>query len=143
VKATELEAVLTAHPYLRVERPPVVWATDVELEKFLPLLGEMIVAGLCRNGQVLAEITLNVSNVCVEPEHSSPVPAGEFVAVTIRSDGDWAPEATWRPGATVPAPFVSEGLEAAAVQAGAAYGYSRTLADDEGSVTVFLPRART
>jgi hypothetical protein len=43
----------------------------------------------------------------------------------------------------MPAAFVSEAVEAAAVQGGAAYGYSRALGGGEGSVTVFLPRART
>ena len=139
--ATELDALLHAHAYLRVERPPALWSTDVELEAFLPLLGEMIAAGLVRNGQALGEITLNVSNVTVQPDDESPVPSGDFVAFTIRASGDWAPEATWRPGVTTPAPFVSEDLRAAAARAGAAYGYTRTLAPDEGSVTVFLPRA--
>jgi hypothetical protein len=59
----------------------------------------------------------------VDAEHGSSVPAGKFVAVTMRSGGCWAPEATWRPGATMPAAFVSEAVEAAAVQGGAAYGY--------------------
>jgi hypothetical protein len=140
--APELEALLTAHAYLRVERPPALWTTGVDLEAFLPLLGEMIAAGLVRNGQALGEITLNVSNVSVEPDDESHVPPGDFVAFTIRSRGDWAPEATWSPGATTPTPFVSADLAAAAARAGAAYGYTRTLALDQGSVTVFLPRAR-
>ena len=48
----------------------------------------MIAAGLVRNGQELGEITLNVSNVTVEAAAAGPMPAGDFVAVTIRSGGD-------------------------------------------------------
>jgi hypothetical protein len=141
VEASELQGVLTAHAFLRVERPPTLWAPEAELEPFIRLLGEMISAGHVRNGQELAAITLNVANVTVEPEHASTVPAGDFVAVTIRCVGDWAPEATWQPTAPPAAPFVSSDLPAAAAAAGAAYAYTRTLADGEGSVTVFLPRA--
>lgn len=66
--ASELEGILNAHAFLRVERPPVLWETDVDLEAFIRALGEMIAAGLVRNGQELSGITLNVSNVTVEPE---------------------------------------------------------------------------
>ena len=51
-------------------------------------------AGLVRNGGVLAEITLNVANVTVEPLVDSTVPAGDFVALSISGGGDWHPEAT-------------------------------------------------
>jgi hypothetical protein len=90
--ASELEGILNADAFLMVERPPVLWETDVDLEAFIRALGEMIAAGLVRNGQELSEITLNVSNVTVEPEAAGPMPAGDFVAVTIRSRGDWSPE---------------------------------------------------
>jgi hypothetical protein len=42
--AIELEGVLNAHAFLRVERPPELWDTAVELEAFLRVLGEMIAA---------------------------------------------------------------------------------------------------
>src|SRR6266545_960308 len=66
--ASELEGILNAHAFLRVERPPVLWETDVDLEAFIRALGEMIAAGLVRNGQELSEITLNVSNVTAAPD---------------------------------------------------------------------------
>ena len=83
----ELDGVLNAHAYLRVERPPSLWAPQSELEPFVRMLGELIVVGLLRNGNVLAELTLNVSNVVIEPAAAGPMPAGVFVAVTIRGRG--------------------------------------------------------
>jgi hypothetical protein len=139
--ANEFQALLNAHPYLRVERPSTVWTPEAELEPFIRLLGEMIAAGLARNGQQLAEITLNVSNVTVEPRAAGPIPEGDFVAITIRSTGDWSPETSWQPHAEPAPQLVSRDLESAARVAGVAYGYTRALPDDEGSVTVFLRRA--
>lgn len=139
--AAELEALLTSHAFLRVERPPELWALDAELEPFISLLGEMIAAGLVRNGQRLEEVTLNVSNVTVEPSAAGSLPEGDFVAVTIRSEGDWRPEVTWHPEQDAPDPLVSADLENAARAAGAAWAYTRALADSEGCVTVFFPRA--
>jgi hypothetical protein len=135
--AAELDGLLVAHAFLRVERPPQNWAPSSELEPFVRLLGELISAGLVRNSGELGELTLNVSNVTVEPEAADPIPAGDFVAVSIRGAGDWAPEVTWpRDDA-----FVSPDLPAAAAAAGAAYGYTRVLADGGGSVTVLVPRS--
>ena len=136
--ASELEGLLRAHSFLRVERPPELWEPGVELEPFIRLLGEMIAAGLVRNGQELGEITLNVSNVTVEPEAAGPVPAGDFVAVTIRSGGDWSPETTWDPAAEHDGFLVSRDVEAALSRASAAWAYTRQLGE-EGSVTVFFP----
>ena len=133
--AAELEALLASHAFLRVERPPELWAPASGLEAFIRLLGELIAAGLVRNGRQLGALTLNVANVTVPPEAADPIPAGDFVAVTIRGAGDWVPEATW-PGDGA---FVSPELPAAAAAAGAAYGYSRVLTDG-GSVTMLLPR---
>ena len=137
--ASDLEGLLKAHAFLRVERPPELWAPAAELESFVRLLGEMISAGLVRNGGVLAEITLNVAKVTVEPSDESPVPAGDFVAISIVADGDWRPETTW-PDASAASPFVNTDLDAAARRAGARYGYTRALGD-RGSVTVFFDRA--
>jgi hypothetical protein len=39
--ATELEGLLNAHAFMRVERPPELWAPQGELEPFVRLLGEM------------------------------------------------------------------------------------------------------
>jgi hypothetical protein len=144
MRRLRLEPILNAHAYLRVERPPQLWDADADLEAFLPLLGEMIAAALVRNGGVLAQVTLNVSNVVVEPEVADPpLPAGEFVAITIRSAGNWHPETTWHPGSSGEPPLVSVDLQAAAARAGALYGYQRALAEDEGSVTIFIARAET
>jgi hypothetical protein len=139
--ASELEGILNAHAFLKVERPPVMWAPDAELEAFIRALGEMIAAGLVRNGHVLSEITLNVSNVTVEPTAAGPMPAGDFVAVTIKSRGDWGPETTWEPSAKLSGAFVSRDLEAALAAADAAWAYTRKLGSNAGSVTVLYPRA--
>jgi hypothetical protein len=77
VRASELDGILNAHALLRVERPPELCATTVELEPFIRLLGEMIAAALVRNGHKLEEVTLNVSNVAytrvlAEVEGSTP-----------------------------------------------------------------------
>ena len=141
MRAAELQAILNAHPYLRVERPPLLWGLSTEAEAFVRCLGEMIAAGLARNGVRLAEVTLNVSNVTVEPHAAGPMPAGDFVAVTIRGQGDWTPEATWDPRPAGRPPLVNPDLSAAAAKAGAAYGYTRALTDGDGSVTVLFERA--
>ena len=137
MEASELDGLLRAHAFLRVERPPTLWAPEAELESFVRLLGEMIAAGLARNGGALPEVTLNVANVTVEESRESSVPVGEFVAVSILAAGDWSPEATWPADGSS---FVSADLDAAAAHAGAAYGYTRVLAGGNGSVTFFFRR---
>jgi hypothetical protein len=139
--STELEALLNAHAFLNVERPAQLWAPDAELEPFIRLLGEMIAAALVRNGQKLEEITVNVSNVIVEPQAAGQIPEGDFVAITIRSQGDWSTETSWHPADEVAAPLVSADLRSAAFAAGASYGYTRAPREGEGSVTVFFRRA--
>jgi hypothetical protein len=134
----ELNNILNAHPYVVVQRPPMLWATEVEVEPFVRLLGEMLAAGLSRNGQDLSSITLNIANVEAAAEPESQVPAGAFVAVTVRCKGDWSPEGSWSCGHRRDRPFLSTDFETALADAGAAYAYARTLADGEGSVTVFL-----
>src|SRR5205085_9543296 len=125
------------HPYVVVERPPMLWATKVEVEPFVRLLGEMLAAGLFRNGQDLSSITLNVANVNAPADPESQLPAGEFVAVTVRCKGDWSPEATWPARQRTDNHFLSTDFETALAEAGAAYAYLRALADGEGSITVF------
>lgn len=137
----ELEGVLNAHAFLQVERPPELWGMAVEVEAFLRVLGELIAAGLVRNGQELSELTLNVSNVVVEPSAAGSVPEVEFVALTIRSRGDWSPEATWQPSPDIPRALVNLDLAAALTAADAACAYTRVLREGEGSVTVFFRRA--
>jgi hypothetical protein len=140
VTTSELEGLLRAHSFLKVERPPELWEPDVELEPFIRLLGEMIAAGLVRNGQELGEITLNVSNVVVDEAAAGPMPMGEFVAVTIKSAGDWSPETTWDSVGEHDGSLVSHDLENALTVASAAWAYTRELGD-EGSVTVLFARA--
>jgi hypothetical protein len=138
--ASELEGILNAHAFLSVERPPMLWDTHVDLEAFVRALGEMIAAGLARNGQELSEITLNVSNVTVEPEAAGPMPAGDFVAVTIKSGGDWSLETTWDPAGPHDGSLVGHDLETALTTASAAWAYTRELGADGGSVTIFYLR---
>lgn len=71
------------------------------------------------------------------------MPLGDFVAITIRTRGDWSPEVARRPTAGAHPPLVSADLEAAALRAGVVYGYSRVNGPDEGSVTVLFARGGT
>jgi hypothetical protein len=132
LRASELDAVLNAHAYLRVERPPELWLPATELDPFLRMLGELIAAALQRNGGVLAGVAVNVANVVVEPDAAGALPVGELVALSVSGDGEW-PETAW------PA-LVSEGVASAAAAAGAVAGYSRALGRC-GSVTVIFRRA--
>jgi hypothetical protein len=141
MRAAALEAILRSHPYVRVERPPRLWGLAAELEAFVRCLGEMIAAALAGNGGRLADVTVNVSNVTVEPSAAGPMPAGDFVVLTIRSQGNWMPEATWHPRLEDAVPLVNPDLTAAAAKAGAAYGYTRALPNGDGSVTLFFERA--
>ena len=83
-----LDAVLRAHAFMKVERPPEIWEADTEDTRSLPLLGEMIAAPLSE-GATLGELTRNVSNIAVEssvdderPEVPTVSP-GVYVAVTV------------------------------------------------------------
>lgn len=145
------EALVRAHGFMKTERPPEIWEADTEDVRLLPLLGEMISAGLC-GGAPLEELTLNVSNVVVpadagsrgagsdgggEEGHGPPV--GEFVAVTVRGRTDLGPDHSWRPGHP-PRPNLLLGrLETRLADAGALFAYVRRM-PPEGSVTVFLRR---
>jgi hypothetical protein len=138
----DLDALLNAHAFMHVERPPQLWDVDVDDEPFIRMLGELIVVGLLHH-QELAELTLNVSNVTVEPDDSDEaggLPTGDHVAVTIRGRGAWGPEQTWTPASSEP--LWSADVDAAARAASAVFGYVRRVGPDEGSITVFIPRAR-
>jgi len=139
----DLGPLLVAHAYLRVERPPVLWAADVDDVALVKTLGEMIVAALLR-GNELGDIILRASNVTVsaDPDDEAPgIPApGDYVALSIIGGGDWSPARHWRPGRPDTPVLVTAGLDAAARMAGIPYGY--TSAGEGGSVTVFLPRER-
>ncbi len=136
----DLEATLRAHPFVRVERPPELWQPDALDVPFVGLLGEMLAAALGRNGITLAEVTLNVSNISVDEASAGPMPAGEFVAVTVSSAGNWGPELQRVPAVDQRPPIVSHYVEHAAVTAGVRWAYTRDLGDGRGSVTVFFNR---
>lgn len=137
----ELEALLRAHGFMHVERPPELWEVDSELERFLPMLGEMIALGLSTD-TALSELTLNVSNVVVEPDEdpdeSAWLEPGEYVAITVRGAGGWGADDVWRAGQG-PTRGLLGNVAPRADDAGAVYVYTRELGD-EGSVTAMLPR---
>jgi hypothetical protein len=72
-----LDSLLRAHPYLHVERPPLLWEVEAEDIRLVPVLGEMIAVGLGR-GNALRALTLNASNVTVEldTDHLDQPPRG-------------------------------------------------------------------
>jgi len=137
----ELDSLLRAHGFLRVERPPVLWPVDVELEPLVRLLGEMISSALVR-GSELGDVGLLVSNVEAPDDPESPVPGGRFVALTIAGVGDWRPEVHWRPdvsaGSVADSLLLSADIDAAARVAAIPYAYTRQTGDG-GSITIFLP----
>ena len=134
-----LEAHLRSHAFMKVERPPLMWSPDTEDEPFLLMLGEMIALGLGR-GTELADLTLNVSNVTVDPdedEEGESIPEGDYVAVTVRGAGVWEDD-LWRAGQGATTGLLGN-VVAAADAAGAVYAYTRNLGS-EGSVSALLPR---
>lgn len=137
-----LDALLRAHGFMRVERPPQLWEADTDDERFIPLLGEMIAASLSRGGK-LEELTLNASNVTVAPpdhgDESAGPPAGDYVAVTVRGRVAWDAEAVWEPGRPWKQPWLDD-LTGRLAPAGVRYAYIRKLLDG-GSITVFLARS--
>lgn len=136
------EALLRAHGFMNVERPPDVWEGDTDDVRFIPLLGEMIAAALSHGGQ-LEELTLNASNVVVPPDpdldpaDASGPPPGEYVAVTVSGETNLGPDSAWRPGGA--ASGLLGRIEERLVTAGVRYAYVRS-APPNGSVTVFLSR---
>jgi hypothetical protein len=134
----DLDALLTAHAFMRVERPPVLWEVDVLDEASIRMLGELIVVGLLHH-DVLAELTLNASNVTAGDDPPDGVATGDYVAITIRGAGGWGPEVAWTRAS--PEPLWSVDLDAALRAASAAFAYLRRLGDDEGSIAVWIPRA--
>ena len=134
----KLDGIVRAHEFMHIERPPVLWEIDTEDELFIRLLGEMIAFALRRSSDVSA-LTLNVANVVVDPETSSDrMPAGEYVAVTVRGPGSGTPELVWRPNAPLTfGPFGD--LDMAASKSRAVWVYSRNLGE-AGSITAFFFR---
>jgi hypothetical protein len=106
---------------------------------FIRMLGELIVVGLLHK-DVLEDLTLNASNVTVADDGLAGVAPGDHVAITIRGPGRWEQDATWTPASTDP--LWSAGTDTAVRAASASFASLRRLGDDEGSITVFIPRAR-
>lgn len=134
----DLDALLTAHAFMRVERPPELWQVDVEDEPFIRMLGEMIVVGLLHH-DVLADLTLNASNVTVGDDGPDGVAPGDYVAMTVRGPGAWDRDITWTP--TSAGPLWNADLDAAARAASVSFAYLRSSGQEEGSITVFIPRS--
>src|SRR6185295_16255887 len=98
-----LGPLLNAHSFMKVERPPELWDVATEDTRFVPLLGELIAAGIS-GGAALESLTLNASNVVIEPgpsgEHESEyplAPPGEYVAISICGETDFGADCIWRP----------------------------------------------
>ena len=136
-----LEALLRAHGFMKVERPPELWEADTEDVRLLPLLGEMLAAGL-GSGAPLEELTLNASNVVVQADESEESPQiprpGEYVALTVSGHSDFGPDDTWFPG-SAPGQSVLARLREPLETAGAKYAYVRRI-PPRGSCTIFLAR---
>lgn len=133
---------LRAHGFLRVERPPQLWDVDADDELVIRMLGELIVVAL-GTGADLAEVTLRVNNVETPPEtEGRGPPGGEFVAMTVIGLAAEFTPRTWTPRddpVGLRPVLINPDLDAAAVRAGAQWGYS-ALESGRLSVTVFLPR---
>ena len=138
-----LDALLRAHGFMNVERPPLLWDADTEDTRVVPLLGEMIAAALAGGG-VLSALTLNASNVSVDladdpDDAGSGPPQGEFVAITISGATDLGPDGSWNPGRSSSVALLNRLTDRLAV-AGARYAYVRRV-PPTGSITVFLARS--
>ena len=138
----ELEALLRAHGFMNVERPPELWEIESQDERFLPMLGEMIAIGL-GVGNDLSDLTLAVSNVVVSPDDDQDeepsIDPGDYVAVTVKGPGDWGDD-VWHPGEG-PTKGLLVNVAPRADDAGATLAYARDLGTEGGAVTVFLPRS--
>ena len=137
-----LEALLRAHGFLRVERPPQLWEAQADDTTLVPLLGEMIAARLALGGR-LEELTLNASNVVVHeddfPEHAGLDPRpGEYVALTVLGEGAPEDDATWSPQRAARGGTLQR-IAARLAAAGARFAYTRSF-DGKGTVTIFLAR---
>ncbi len=139
----QLHPLLNAHGFMRIERPPLLWDVDTEDMLFVPLLGEIVAASLTK-GTPVGELTLNASNVVVEPfldscgETPTALP-GEYVAITVSGISDFGPDATWTRAAPAPSNDLLRRLSSALVLVRAGFAYVRRTGD-RGSFTVFLPR---
>lgn len=126
---------------MQIERPPEIWEADANEARVSALL-EAMVAAATAFGAPTESLTLNISNVVMEPpddgeEMEVPRP-GEYVALTILATADLGPDATWHPGAAEATGLLSrirDWLGAAGVH----FAYVRRI-PPMGSITVFLRR---
>ena len=125
---------------MRVERPPELWEVAVENDgALIRVLGESIVAGLVR-GNELGALILNASNVSISPDASGPrLPAGDFVALTVRGAGMWS-DMNWARGAGADEAGPYGDLIRELETSEASHAYARDLGN-EGSISVFYLRA--
>jgi hypothetical protein len=142
----KLDALLRAHGFTKVERPPELWEADTDDARFIPLLGEIIAAILSR-GATLEETVLRANNMEIplwddEPEDAErpqePAP-GEYVAITVLGRASGEPQGTWLPGPRSQAPLLNR-LHERLETAGAAWAYVRSI-PPESSITVLLRRS--
>ena len=126
---------------MKVERPPELWEADTQDWQFLALLGEIIAAVLA-GGTPLEELTLNASNIVVEPSEDAEDPVvprpAEYVAITVRGPTDLGPDDTWHPLAPHRPGLLSR-LHHRLEAAEARFAYVRRIPPD-GSFTVFFSR---
>jgi hypothetical protein len=137
----KLDGIVRAHEFMHIERTPVLWEADTGDEVFIRLLGEVISFALQRSRDV-STLTLNVANVAVDSHATREgMPAGDYLAVTVRGPGSGTPELVWEP--TSPLIFGPFGdLDKAALNSRAVWVYSRNLGE-EGSITAFFRRTDT
>ena len=140
----KLDALLVAHSFVRVERPPQLWEAETDDERLIPLLGEMLAAPLS-HGAVLSDMTLNVSNIVVEPDTEGEdqnqwPPPGEYVALTVSGRADLGPDRRWPLDVSSQAPGLLDYLNQRLITAGARFAYIRSLPSG-GSVTVAFGRS--
>jgi hypothetical protein len=136
-----LEPILRAHASMRIERPSELWEAETEDSRLRSLLDEVLAAALA-NGTPPGQLTLNASNIVVEPpedgeESGVPRPA-EYVALTVRGPIDLGPDDTWRPSEPH-RPGLLGRLHPHLERAAARFAYVRRT-PPEGSFTAFFSR---
>jgi hypothetical protein len=133
----DTSAVLRAHEYMRLERPPLLWNLAADDEAFFRLLGETIAHGLAR-GNELGELTLKADNLVFEDDDLTD--PGDYVGISVIGPrGDWYPEQRWPIHGE--ATSASPDLHTAAIAADLIFGYTRAHSGGGGSVTLLFPVA--
>ena len=125
-----------AYGFFGEERPPQLWEPACSASGLRELVDGLV--GALDEPQ--AVLTLNLANVVVLPEAAGEgMPAGEYVAITLRGDGGWARDGRWWRGGPMP-----QGLLGAVAdtldRVGASIAYTRFLGV-ASSATVLFPRA--